>query len=85
MRRFSEREREITDRFFLALDTVIASGRIRGLQTFTRMHGLNQGNVSTLKNHRERCGLKPEMLSYLAEDFGVSCEWLLTGRGEMFT
>jgi hypothetical protein len=33
----------ITKRFFEAIDMLKAQRRIRGLQTFTRAHGINHG------------------------------------------
>ena len=84
MRRISDVEMAIADRFFFALQVLAERKVIRGLQTFTRRHGINYGNMNTVKNHRERLSLKTEHLAFLAQDYGVSCEWLLLGNGEMF-
>lgn len=78
-------ELAIADRFFFALEVLAQRKVIRGLKTFTRMHGINYGNMNTIKNNRGRCALKTEYLAFLAQDYGVSCEWLLLGNGEMFT
>lgn len=84
-KQISQTELSITDRFFFALEELKRRKVIRGLQTFTRRHGLNQGNLTTHKNkHRENWSLRPDLLAYLAQDYGVSCEWLLLGDGEMF-
>ena len=80
----SDTEIAIANRFFYALEVLADRRVIRGLQTFTKRHGLNQGNMTTAKNNRERYGIKTEHLAYLAQDYGVSCEWLLLGNGEMF-
>lgn len=74
----------ICERFFYAVEELARRKVIRGLQTFTRKHGINYGNMNFLKNHRETSRLKTEYLAYLAEDYGVSCEWLLLGNGDMF-
>ena len=77
-------ETAIADRFFFALQELAERRVIRGLQTFTRKHGINYGNMNTLKNNRDRRAVKTEHLAFLAQDYGVSCEWLLLGNGEMF-
>ena len=77
-------ERAIADRFFYAIEVLSERKVIRGLQTFTRRHDINYGNMNTLKNHRDRNSIKTEYLAFLAQDYGVSCEWLLLGNGDMF-
>ena len=84
MRTISDEGAAIAERFFYALEVLAERKVIRGLQTFTRRHGINYGNMNTLKNHRDRWAVKTEYLAYLAEDYGVSCEWLLLGNGDMF-
>lgn len=84
MRKIGQTELSIADRFFFALEVLRDRKVIRGLQTFTRRHGLNYGNMNTLKNNREKYALKTEYLAFLAQDYGVSCEWLLLGNGDMF-
>ena len=69
--------KDITKRFFEALDMVKAQKRIRGLQTFTRQYGENYWNFHTTK--KEGLRIKQEWLTY-----DVSALWLLTGNGNMF-
>ena len=83
-RRMGETELAIADRFFYAIEVLSEKKVIRGLQTFTKKHGLNYANMNTLKNNRDRWRLKTEYLAFIAEDYGVSCEWLLLGNGDMF-
>lgn len=77
-------ELAIADRFFYALEVLANRKVIRGLQTFTKRHNINYGNMNTLKNNRDRWAVKTEFLAFLAQDYGVSCEWLLLGNGDMF-
>lgn len=81
----SNKALEIGNRFFKALDVLKDQRKIRGLQTFTKLHGLNYGNMNTLKHNLDKRTFKVEYLAYLAEDFGISCEWLLLGTGPMLT
>lgn len=75
---------EITNRFFLAVDTLKAQGRIRSLLHLTEMYGLNYGNTHTIKKHPERYRISPDILASICRDFGVSAEWLLLGIEPMF-
>jgi hypothetical protein len=74
----------ITNRFFQAIETLRAQGEIRGLQTFTEMHGINRWNMNTVKFNPETSVLKPEWIFLLVSSFGVSADYIVTGRGKMF-
>lgn len=74
---------EVTKRFFEAIDMLKVQNKIRGLQTFTTLYGINRWNINTAKWHPERSVLKPEWLVYLAREYNVSAEWLLLGEGPM--
>ena len=84
MKNINDTELAIADRFFFAIEELSRRKVIRGLQTFTRRFDINYGNMNTLKNHRDRWALKTEYLAFLAQAYGVSCEWLLLGNGDMF-
>lgn len=73
----------INKRFFHTLDVLRQMRKIRGLQTFTKEHGLNYWNFTTLKNNPTGF-LHPEYLKWLVEDYDVSAEYLLLGTGCMF-
>lgn len=72
-------------RMYIALDTVIQQGRIRGVNTFTREHDINRWNFLTVRKKPESDMFQVSWLTYLVNDFGVSATWLLTGRGDMFS
>lgn len=73
----------ITKRFFEAIELLKRQKTIRGLGTFTRNRGVNKWNLITVRKQPECSVLKPELLAWLVLDYGISAEWLLTGKGEI--
>lgn len=82
----------IQGRFFQAVDLLIQSGKIRGLQSFCKAYGLHRPKYSNLRtsvtsNDHNLAGYKVidiDALAYLSADFGISADWLLLGTGSMF-
>jgi hypothetical protein len=75
---------KIINRFFEALDMLIASRELRGAQTFTKKYGINTWNFKTVRKNPESDMFQLVWISYLVNDYGVSAEWLMTGKGGMF-
>jgi hypothetical protein len=85
---------EIQKRFFEALEIAIESGQINGLKGFCENHALNRVKYCNIKAelnkpHSERKEsnykiIDLDALAYICNDFKVSPEWLLSGRGKMF-
>lgn len=74
---------QIVTRFFQALQVLIDEKVIRGKKTFTDRHNINRRNFWQIEK-KDRVGLfDVAWLSYLVEDYGVSAEWLLTGKGQI--
>ena len=73
----------INERFFKALDILKQQRRLGGIGGFTKRYGMVRGNLYTIKTNKSGA-VKAEYLSILVEDFGISGEWLLTGKGEIF-
>lgn len=74
----------VTNRFFEAIDMLKAQKKIRGLQTFTRKYDINRWNLNTVKQNPDKSVLKPEWIVYLVRDYGISSDWILLGKGNMF-
>lgn len=72
----------ITQRFSLALDTLIATGSLRGRKTFCDRYAINRRNLYAIERNPDRYALPSCYLSYLVQE-GVSPLWLLTGKGKM--
>lgn len=85
---------EIQRRFFQALELAIDSGLINGLKGFCENHSLNRVKYCNIKmelnkslSERKETNYKIidlDALTYICNDFKVSPEWLLLGRGKMF-
>lgn len=81
----TEDSQKIIARFFQALYHLKSLGEIRGKQTFTRDYEINRWNLNTLEKDMSRDIFQTAWLNYLVEGYGVSAEWLLTGRGEIMS
>lgn len=80
MRLNSPEATEINKRFFLAIDYLVDIKKIRGLNTFAKIHNLNYWNLYTIKKEPERRVLKVEYIAFLAKDFNISLEFILFGK-----
>lgn len=76
---------KIISRFFQALYYLKAQHIIRGKQTFTSKFGINRWNMNTLEKEMSRDIFQPAWMAYLVEEYNISAEWLLTGRGDMMS
>lgn len=82
--RISQQGVNITNRYFLALRTLKSMGVYRRLSDFTDRHDINRGNMLLVKRQPEVSVLKPEWIFHLCNDYGISVEWVVLGKGDMF-
>lgn len=75
---------QITKRFFDAIEVLRANKEIRGVQTFTRNHGLNYWNVMTLRKEPDKHILFPDYIKWLCDDYNVNLEWIFYGTGAFY-
>lgn len=87
----SQQTQATQKRFFEALEAVIDHGKLAGLQTFCTDYNLHKAKYSTIRssltkpNYQGRYKLIDiDALIYLTKDYGVSPDWLLLGKGNMF-
>lgn len=73
----------ITKRFFLAIDYLIATRKMRGLNTFAKKHNINYWNLRTVRDEPEKRVLKVEYIAYIVSDFKVCPEYILFGYGSI--
>ena len=76
---------KVISRFFQALYYLKAQHIIRGKQTFTSKFEINRWNLNSLEKDMSRDIFQPAWLAYLVEEYNVSAEWLLTGRGDIMS
>lgn len=70
-------------RFFAALDSIIAIGKIRGVATYCRLHGIDRRNLITQRKNPERGFFQVSWLVPMVKEYGISARWLLIGTGKM--
>jgi len=72
---------QVNERFFIAMDRLEQLGKIKNMFNFCAVHDLTYSNYHRMMKHNTRT---PSfyVLNLLAEKYGVSAEWLLTGKGE---
>ena len=72
------------ERFYSALDAIIAKKDIRGVATYCRLNNIDRRNFIAQRKDPERGWFELSWLQPMVSEFGVDAEWLLTGRGRMF-
>lgn len=82
---------EIQKRFFQALEMAIEEKAVNGIKGFCDEHKLNRVKYQRIKTALQNPDadqlykiIDLDALAYICNDFKVSPEWLLLGRGKMF-
>lgn len=75
---------KVVERFFDAVESLIACGRMKNYQEFIDRYGIIKSKFYDARRNKERKLLQISWLAYLINDYGVSAEWLMTGKGKMF-
>lgn len=76
--------KQIMERFYSALDAIIAKKDIRGVATYCRLYEIDRRNFIAQRKDPERGWFQLSWLHPMVKEYGVNAEWLLTGMGRMF-
>ena len=76
-------EESITSRFLMVYHDLLETG-MTTVTKFCRDVGADRRNFTALMVTPTRHLLRPEWLAGVVLAYGVSADWLLTGRGMMF-
>lgn len=79
-----EQSQEVTRRFFEAIAQLKSDGKIGGKQPLCEELGINRRHLWILENDHSRDMMKLRWLTALVMKYGVSADWLLTGRGTLY-
>lgn len=77
--------KQIMERFYSALDAIIAKNDIRGVATYCRLYDIDRRNFVAQRHDLDRGWFQLSWLQPMIKEYGVSADWLLTGRGRMFS
>ena len=82
---------DIMKRFYEAVDTLIEQKAIRGKQTYCRIAGIDKRNYyaqqkllsEVTETDKNWVWFRPFWMVPLVAEYGISGDWLLTGKGKM--
>lgn len=74
----------ITKRFFIAIEALKQYKMMKSVRAFTLSHNINYWNFNTVRKNPDKSVLKPEWIAYLCEDYGVSADYIILGKGFIY-
>lgn len=74
----------VMERFFKALEAVIETGAIRGVQTYCNDFDIDKRHLYAQKKDLNKGFFEVYWILPMIQKFGVSSDWLLFGKGNMF-
>jgi hypothetical protein len=76
---------KIIDRFYEALNLLIAQGTLKSKRSFAIEHNIEYTSFSRCETEQESDRFQIIWITYLVTDYPISVEWIMTGRGGMLT
>lgn len=83
-RAYSEETLAVMERFFSALDVVIQNKLIKNFSTYCTKYNIDRRHIYAQRRDLGKGYFEIGWAMPLLNDFGVSAQWLLTGKGMMF-
>lgn len=79
----TEESKRIIARFFEAVDHLIESGKLKGLQTYCTFYEIDKRNFYKQRKDHSRSYFQVSWLAPLVRYYKINPRWLLTGFGPM--
>ena len=73
----------VMERFYQALDTLVATKTIQGIQTYCNEFEIDKRHLYAQKKDLNKGFFEVYWILPLIQNFGVSSDWLLFGKGEL--
>lgn len=72
------------ERFYCALDAIVAMKKIRGVNTYCRLYEIGRCNLIANRKDLDRGWFQVSWMHPLVKEYGVNGKLLLLGTGKMF-
>jgi len=80
----TQESKQIIERFYSAIEALIAKGELKGVATYCRWYGIDRRNFITQRNDHNRKYFQLSWLQPMILKHHINAEWLITGHGRMF-
>ena len=81
---YREETLAVMERFFKALYVLVETKAIRGISPYCEEYGIDSRHLYAQKNDFNKGFFEIQWILPLIQNYGVSSDWLLFGKGEMF-
>lgn len=72
---------EVMNRFYEAVDTLVAEKKIRGVATYCRLYGIDRRHFYNQRNNPDKGYFQIGWAIPLISEYKFRADWLLLGKG----